>query len=357
MAGFGRHRHSLKVPARRGTGYHLAVQLQAAQNLCHGHGLATFSFDGEPDLATPTRLIPLTYFPLGYSLCAAALIAIGSNAAATVKILAAAGTILGWWGWALLAHSFMGGMLERGRPWRWSAVAIALVTPLFFTPRWTGTDLFLWAAVPWFLMAINRGADETVANRRRFDLLAGAVCGFAVLMRYQALFLVGYAGLLILLQSRMKMNETIRRGSFYAIGLAPFLAGQMLVNYLAAGTDVTPGGFYFDGGPAGRLRPLWQQFLAFPVANQSLIWWFPGRLIDFLTRSGADAPWLLALTLAVLAIVPIVAAKKWSHRNLFAATHDIRIAATGLFLALPLFLWACALGGRFYVSVPRYSSH
>jgi len=48
-----------------------------------------------------------------------------------VKILAAAGTILGWWN--ATAGAFIHGraMLERGRPWRWSAVAIALYAFVF----------------------------------------------------------------------------------------------------------------------------------------------------------------------------------------------------------------------------------
>jgi hypothetical protein len=52
-------------------GYDLGLQLQAAHNLLAGRGLATFSELG-PNLSRPNVLVPLTWFPAGYSLAAAA---------------------------------------------------------------------------------------------------------------------------------------------------------------------------------------------------------------------------------------------------------------------------------------------
>ena len=83
-------------------GYDMSIQIQAAQNLLHGYGLSIYSIDGEDDLARTSRLLTLTYFPAGYSLGAAGLIAMGFSVGGVVKTLAGAGTIFGWWGWGCL---------------------------------------------------------------------------------------------------------------------------------------------------------------------------------------------------------------------------------------------------------------
>ena len=113
-----------------------------------------------PNLADPARLITLTYFPSGYSLLAAALMQLGLSVEWTIKVLGASGTMLGWWGWARLSRPFLSEGWSRGPAWRAAAVAIALSTPLLFTPAWGGTDIFLWATVPWVVVFIGRAADD-----------------------------------------------------------------------------------------------------------------------------------------------------------------------------------------------------
>src|SRR5689334_19290228 len=66
-------------------GYDLTIQLQAAQNLVTGHGLSIYNLSGEKDLGQPSLLITLTHFPAGYSLFAAALMALGLGTGAVVK--------------------------------------------------------------------------------------------------------------------------------------------------------------------------------------------------------------------------------------------------------------------------------
>ena len=130
-------------------GYDLGLQLQAAHNLLAGRGLATFSELG-PNLSHPNVLVPLTWFPAGYSLAAAAFSSAGLGVGMTVKVLGAAATMLGWWGWARLAQSFIGEGVTRPI-WKWAAIVIAVTAPLLFTQPWGGTDIFLWAVVPWVI--------------------------------------------------------------------------------------------------------------------------------------------------------------------------------------------------------------
>src|ERR1700730_11044774 len=166
-----------------GPGYDLALQIQATHNLLAGHGLSLYEHMG-PDLADRASLVTLTYFPPGYSLIAAALLSAGFGVGMTVKVMGAAATMLGWWGWGRLAHPFLDEGMTNSSVWRWAGIAIATFTPLLFTPSWAGTDIFLWAVVPWVVDFAVRASDENAPGTWRPDWLAGALCGLALLMRY-----------------------------------------------------------------------------------------------------------------------------------------------------------------------------
>src|SRR5215475_8467587 len=142
-------------------------------------------------------LSTVTIFPAGYSLYTAAILAAGGSEDTAIRLFAAAATILGWWGWGILAYPFFSSTLHKTAFYKWCGFLIAALTPLLFTITWAGTDIFLWAAVPWVLRWITKGANEDLPRRVRFDLLAGIVCGVAVLLRYASAFLAAYALLLI----------------------------------------------------------------------------------------------------------------------------------------------------------------
>src|SRR5215468_2971080 len=68
-------------------GYDLTLQIQAAQHLLAGEGLSLLE-PGGPDLAEPVKFFStLTHFPCGYSIFAAALLAIGASVGVVVKVL------------------------------------------------------------------------------------------------------------------------------------------------------------------------------------------------------------------------------------------------------------------------------
>ena len=338
-------------------GYDLTIQLQAAQNLAGGHGLSVYSILGEEDLAVPNRLILLTYFPAGYSILAALLMLLGIGAPIATQILAATGTLLGWWGWGRLAYAFMKPGLDRSPRWRWIAIVSALVTPLFFTPPWSGTDIFLWAAVPWVVQWLGCGADPLIPNRTRFDVFAGALCGLTVLLRYQGLVMLGYAALLIVFQSAFEPKMLVRRAAMFAVAAFPFLALQACLNYvLSAPSTVAPGGLVFDGQLGAHGHAIWISLLYITTVNSCLVWWAPRKILQFFTQSGDHAPWLLALTLAGIFVAPFFFAAKLGVRHVVAASRDVRTAAAGLFLLFPLFLFGCAFGGAVYSGIARYYS-
>ncbi|HEY4281546.1 MAG TPA: hypothetical protein VGM62_00675 [Chthoniobacterales bacterium] len=335
-------------------GYDPTIQLQATQNLLAGHGLTVYSLQAQPDLAAPNRLEVLTYFPAGYSICAAAIMAVGAGPATTLKILGAIGTILGWWGWARLAYSFMRDGMMRSVAWRYVAAAIALMTPVLTTPLWTGTDIFLWAAVPWTLQLLARAAKSDAGSGGRFDFIAGVITGFAVLLRYQSLFLVGYGGLVIACQSLTKASAFFRRCLMFTVGVAPFLALQLFINHSSSSGSFNAGGVTVHPDTARLSQYLRQALISISAANHPLIWWTPRAVAAFFTQGAKNAPWLVPLTYIVLIIIPVAFALRLGHRNVSAAARDVRSVSVGLLLVLPLFLWACAFGGAVYVGVIRY---
>jgi hypothetical protein len=335
-------------------GYDLAIQIQAAQNLLNGNGLSIYSLAGEDDLARPNKLVTLTHFPSGYSFYAAALIAMGLSVAGVLKVGGAAATVLGWWGWARLAYPFFNEGLERGRVWRWVGCAVALCSPLLFTPRWQGTDIFLWAAFPWVLGWLVRGSDESVLGGRWFDLLAGAVCGLCVLMRYSSISLVAYAGFLILAQSKACLNVLARRAGAFAAGLLPLLALQLYLNYFVPPVEANPAGLTVGRGFWGGFEHLWHQLWWLTSANFALVWWMPRSVVQLFTPLGGEATWLPAVPLALLVLLPVLFARSLGHSGLTAASRDVRTAAVGFFWGLPLSLLAFAIVGNVYIGVRRY---
>jgi hypothetical protein len=58
----------------------------------------------------------------------------GISIGIVVKVLGAAGTMLGWWGWGKFASPFFREGLKRNSVWRGAGFAIAISSPLLFTP-------------------------------------------------------------------------------------------------------------------------------------------------------------------------------------------------------------------------------
>jgi hypothetical protein len=335
-------------------GYDLTLQIQAAQNLLHGQGLSVYPPEFASDLARPSQLVTLTYFPAGYSFVVAALMAAGLSIPVIFKLIAGAGTMLGWWGWAKVGLPFFEPGLKRTGIWPWTALAIALITPLLFTPSWRGTDILLWASVPWVLLWLTRPGGSDTERNGWYDFAVGATCGLAVLFRYQGLFLVGYAGFLILSQSLTRPLILLRRAFAFAAGLLPLLAVQFYLNYFVSKIDAQPGGVAFKGDAwtGGKHVILALQHIT--SANFALLWWMPQKVLPFFIRPMADAPWLLIVTLTGFIFWPLLLAVRTGCRGFSPASRDIRTVSTGLLLAMVLFLLGCAVSRPDYFGVTRY---
>jgi hypothetical protein len=318
--------------------YDLGVQLQAAHNLLAGRGLTTFSELG-PNLSQPNVLVPLTYFPAGYSLAAATFASVGLDVATTLKVLGAVATMLGWWGWARLAQSFMGEVVARPL-WKWAASAIAVSTPLLFTQPWGGTDIFLWAVVPWVIECTVTAANEKTREAWKFDWLAGTLCAFVFLMRYASSFLVVYVAWVIFWQTQPRIQQAFHRWTAFGVGLLPAVMLQGYLNYFrGSDSPVLPGGIFT--AETSVLSRLQSGIPSLHNANYIWAFWIPGKIAGplFPVRGGGVSPLLLALVLTAFALLLLAFAIYRSALKLTA--RDNRLVALGLLPAIPLFLWGC----------------
>jgi hypothetical protein len=325
------------------------IQLQAAYNLLSGHGLAMYE-QVTSDLADGKSLVTLTYFPAGYSLSAALLLGLGFSVGTSVKLLAAAATLLGWWGWNTLARPFLGEGMARGSHWKAAGIVVAIATPLFFTPLWDGTDIFLWAIVPWVIVLTVNASRDGTSHGWRLDWLAGALCGIAVLMRYLSLFLVVYVALLILWQSR-RGPVLLRRWMAFGVGVLPAVMLQAYINYVLSTSEATPGGV-FAGEQQSVFSRLWLGVRFLHTTNTYWTFWIPGVIARRLLPGGTTA-WQLAVT--AVAFVSLLTAFATFRMDQKGGAPDSRMAALGLFLAVPLtLLGLMTVSSTLFVAQPRY---
>ena len=333
-------------------GYDPGLQIQAAQNLLAGRGLAVYQ-SGEANLAAPGFLVTLTHFPAGYSLAVAALIACGLGLSLIVKLLGAAGTVFGWWGWSRLTSPFFAGA-GRSAGWKWVAITVAALTPLLFTPPWGGTDIFLWAAVPWVLYLVVAASHDSRGHHVRLDVAAGFLCGLAFLMRYAAVFLVAYTGCVIVWQCGRRISAMARRLAAFGAGVLPFVAFQGAVNYFVSTRVATPGGVSLDTTAGAAVQRLTEGIQLLHFANYAWAFWLPGKVQALLLPAMAGArPWQLAMTL--VSLVALVAGLRSLGIRWTDARYDARVVACGIFLAVPFtLLVAMTFGSYAYVSDLRY---
>jgi hypothetical protein len=328
-------------------GYDLTFQLQAAQHLTAGKGLTVY-WPSSDELADPFTLATLTHFPAGYSLFAAALLVTGMDAGMAVKILGVLATMVGWWGWAKVAFIYMGDG-ARG-PWRFVFYWVAIVSPLLFTAPWGGTDIFLWASVPWVLRLVTRPTHSGDEARLWQDGLAGALAGLCVLTRYAALYLAAYAALIVAGQYRHRVALTARRLIVFAAGVLPALAVQAYINYFVAIEEAAPGGVRMS---RERLVKAWETIVTLDGANNGPLFWLPDRARVLWTEGGSE--WIaLPLALAIL-VAPTLMMMARHRQHLSRWCSDLRATSAGLLIVLPLFLWTSGVfAGYAFVRGPRH---
>jgi hypothetical protein len=212
-------------------------QLEAAQNLVMGKGLTTTN-DVPPashDIMVNSQPKYLTWWPPGFSLIVAAFLAMGFSLLVSLKIVYALVTLVGWIGWGIIISHFIVQPLRLGGREYPVHLVIAGLLPVFFTLGWDGTDIFLWAGIPFlFLWVFNQEREQasylSVAA-------AGLLFGALYAIRYASLFL-GLATLLILIQVRFpSLRASLKRFAVFLLtGLVIILPTYLYSKFYAVGT-------------------------------------------------------------------------------------------------------------------------
>jgi hypothetical protein len=176
-----------------------ATQLEVAQRLIQGMGITTTNAPPwvPGDVFPEPRAQYLTDWPPGFSLLVAAFLYIGMPLLVTLQIIYASTTIAGWIGWAIIASYVIARPSAYGKLFSFIHLAVCALMPILFTPWWGGTDLFLWAGVPFvFMCCFGIGGRQPSLLSIGF---AGLLFGSLFAMRYTSLF-VGLAATLVLIQ-------------------------------------------------------------------------------------------------------------------------------------------------------------
>jgi hypothetical protein len=213
-------------------------QLEAAQNLAGGRGLTTTN-DVPPaslDIIVDPQPRYLTWWPPGFSLILASFLALGFSLLISLKIIYALVTMTGWIGWGALASRFLTRPLKLGGTEYPVHLVIATLLPVFFTLGWNGTDIFLWAGIPFLLMALFKQHEKEASYLPL--VLSGLLFGVLYSIRYSSLFLA-LAALLILLQVRFPAyrSSLIRFAIFLLAGLFIILPTYLYGKFYAAGVS------------------------------------------------------------------------------------------------------------------------
>jgi len=330
------------------TGVDASLQILSAQMLIDGNGLTVFSntnpFLSEKPAAT------LTHFPAGYSLFVSGLLWLGSPLFLVPKIFGIIFTFLGWWGWArFLVRCLPAEKLQAPKQVAWGLLAILL--PLFTTPSWDGTDIFLWAAVPWVL----KWVCVAPSHEREYLLysFAGFVCGVCCLMRYASVFLAACLGLVVILQSLTNFKKLLTRGFVFGLAtLLPILV-QLGIFATASGGEVAPGGIRGGGSYDRVLGNLAEGLRLLPTWNVSLFFWLPDGISRNLIGK-TDYPVFTYFFVFVLACLPFLF---WlqAKKSGVPVFQDLKFLASLLSVFLPVFLLLCMVVGSYdYVGDRRY---
>lgn len=196
-----------------------AVQLDAAHRLVQGLGLTTTVspipqyIDQIPaNLNQAPTPHYLTSFPPGFSLLVASLLFVGISLASSLKILYSLATLLGWLAWAIIASHCLSKPLKLGSISFPAQFFLAALLPVFYTPVWIGTDIFLWSALPFMVLLLFNSAFKGSLNLP-YLVTAGLIFGFQFSLRYAVLF-VGIAAFFILLQINFPQGKAFLKSYF-----------------------------------------------------------------------------------------------------------------------------------------------
>lgn len=220
-----------------------SVQLEAAHRLVKGLGLtSTFFPPPYAPIQIPSNInqspIPqaLTWWPPGFSLLVAALLFLGIPLASSLKILYSVTTLTGWFGWAILGSHCLSKPIQLGARLFPAQLFIAAILPVFYTPAWWGTDLFLWAGIPFIVLFLFNSGTK---NKVKYVFFAGLVFGLLVNVRYSSLFIAIVSFFILFQVNLLKLTAFIKNYCFFISSSLFFIFPLAIYNKFAGSNKPT----------------------------------------------------------------------------------------------------------------------
>jgi hypothetical protein len=331
-----------------------ALQLEASIRLAEGAGLTSTSVEQTSfDLTEPAKPEYLTWFPPAFSLIVAGFLYLGVPLLLPLKIIYGLMTLVGWMGWAVISSNLLSMPLRiRGRDFNLH-YAIAAVSPLLLTPPWQGTDIFLWAGIPIFVLLLLKGAKGPTSYR--YIIAASLLFGLLISFRYASFFL-GIAGFLILAQTSWPSPSLFlkRLSVFLAPTLLIVLSVVIYINLFGSPGAVAPE--YIDpASNATRIPQMLIGILNGSSVTSSLVIGSPmlARLCASMNSSALRIVVGISCLLIII-LLPLILMKKLPAKS-ERPQSDMALSLSFIPLSLIAFLVASTfMSGQALFGVPRY---
>lgn len=321
-----------------------SVQLETAQRLANGLGLTTTNQANSPffDISESPAPGYLSQWPPGFSIVIAGFLLTGLPLVASLKIVYGVTTLLGWLGWANIASYLTSEPIRLGTRDLNIHYFAAAILPILTTPLWNGTDIFLWAGVPYLVLLLNKN----VLDQRSYaiPLFAGLLFGFLCAMRYASAFLA-LAGVLILVQVSYPRFKPFlgRLLVFFVPSMVIILCFVAYMSVTSHASSGLPAQLAATSGGIATLAAKAQAILRSSSVTSILIFGFP--LLDTLVTRINFRPLSYAVGASCLLVIlslPLIVLRSRASANSSTRQH-LALSLSFLPLSLTVFLVATRL--------------
>lgn len=318
-----------------------ASQLEAAQRLVEGRGVTTTNDlqPGSSDITEAPNPKYLTWWPPGFSLLVAGFLLIGFPLLFSLKIIYMSVTLAGWLGWALLASPLLAKPLRHKAHQYPVHLVIALLIPIFFTPRWGGTDIFLWMGAPFMILSLRQTANKQ--SGVAWAALAGLCLGSLFAIRYASLFL-GLGAALILFQVNFpNVKSFLKRATVFVLSSLIIIAPVIIfTRWFSKQASIAPSLAHPTYGGSDIYDTLTGLFHYLPVTS-NLIFGHP--LFEQISYTMNSNPLVYVFGVACLLVILMLPLAVLTSRTTVVQRAQEDLALTFSFVPLSLVIFLIAV--------------
>lgn len=192
------------------------------------------------DISQLPQIEWLTWFAPALSIFLFLFMKLGFTTEISLKIIYSTATIAGWYGWGLLFREVMSLTNTRNLFAELVAIALGITLPIYFTFDWCGTDLLLWAGIPfiiYYFYSIYQRGEPQLLNYAKL----GSLIGFTYTIRYAAIsLLIGQVAFLV---AARKFKQVIYVVLGFLVFYAPVsvyraIAGRQKADHVAISSSL-----------------------------------------------------------------------------------------------------------------------